>query len=307
MENDFYKYVIISSGEPLVVDWEGVTEFVAVAEAQSFTGAARALDTSVAQISRKVAALEDRLSIKLLIRTTRKVSVTEAGQTYYQHCRHLVEGLKQADRAITELNAIPQGRLKITSSVTYGEQVIAPLLSDFMLMYPQLELELVLSNQTLDLVEQDFDLAIRLGRLTDSTMIAKRLSSRQVRVCAAPSYIDKHGEPHTLSELSQHNCLVGSLPIWRFIENKKEKSVRVKGSVHCNSGMALTNAALKGLGIVQLPDFYVQESMDKGELVEILVPYREPKEGIWAVYPHNRHPSTKVRLLVEFLAQELAE
>lgn len=290
-----------------MVDWEGVTEFVAVAEAQSFTGAARALDTSVAQISRKVAALEDRLSIKLLIRTTRKVSVTEAGQTYYQHCRHLVEGLKQADRAITELNAIPQGRLKITSSVTYGEQVIAPLLSDFMLMYPQLELELVLSNQTLDLVEQDFDLAIRLGRLTDSTMIAKRLSSRQVRVCAAPSYIEKHGEPHTLSELSQHNCLVGSLPIWRFIENKKEKSVRVKGSVHCNSGMALTNAALKGLGIVQLPDFYVQESMDKGELVEILVPYREPKEGIWAVYPHNRHPSTKVRLLVEFLAQELAE
>jgi DNA-binding transcriptional LysR family regulator len=290
-----------------VINWEGVTEFVAVAEAQSFTGAAKALETSVAQISRKVAALEERLSIKLLIRTTRKVSVTEAGQTYYQHCRHLVEGLKQADRAITELNATPQGRLKITSSVTYGEQLIAPLLSDFMLMYPQLELELVLSNQTFDLVEQDFDLAIRLGRLSDSTMMAKRLSSRQVRVCASPAYIEKYGEPHTLSELSQHNCLVGSLPIWRFIENKKEKSVRVKGSVHCNSGAALTNAALKGLGIVQLPDFYVQESMDKGELVEILVPYREPKEGIWAVYPNNRHLSTKVRLLVEFLAKELAE
>ncbi|AZL84146.1 LysR substrate-binding domain-containing protein [Aliivibrio salmonicida] len=290
-----------------MINWEGVTEFVAVAEAQSFTGAAKALDTSVAQISRKVAALEERLSIKLLIRTTRKVSVTEAGQTYYQHCRHLVEGLKQADRAITELNATPQGRLKITSSVTYGEQLIAPLLSDFMLMYPQLELELVLSNQTFDLVEQDFDLAIRLGRLSDSTMMAKRLSSRQVRVCASPAYIEKYGEPHTLSELSQHNCLVGSLPIWRFIENKKEKSVRVKGSVHCNSGAALTNAALKGLGIVQLPDFYVQESMDKGELVEILVPYREPKEGIWAVYPNNRHLSTKVRLLVEFLAKELAE
>ncbi|OCH17212.1 LysR family transcriptional regulator [Aliivibrio sp. 1S165] len=290
-----------------MIDWEGVTEFVAVAEAQSFTGAARALETSVAQISRKVAALEDRLSIKLLIRTTRKVSVTEAGQTYYQHCRHLVEGLKQADRAITELNATPQGRLKITSSVTYGEQLIAPLLSDFMLMYPQLELELVLSNQTFDLIEQDFDLAIRLGRLTDSTMMAKRLSSRQVRVCASPGYIEKYGEPHTLSELSQHNCLIGSLPVWRFIENKKEKSVRVKGSVHCNSGAALTNAALKGLGIVQLPDFYVQESMDKGELVEILAPYREPKEGIWAVYPNNRHLSTKVRLLVEFLAKELAE
>lgn len=290
-----------------MIDWEGITEFVAVAEAQSFTGAARALETSVAQISRKVAALEDRLSIKLLIRTTRKVSVTEAGQTYYQHCRHLVEGLKQADRAITELNATPQGRLKITSSVTYGEQLIAPLLSDFMLMYPQLELELILSNQTLDLVEQDFDLAIRLGRLTDSTMMAKRLSSRQVRVCASPYYIEKYGEPHTLSELSQHNCLVGSIPIWRFIEKKKEKSVRVKGSIHCNSGAALTNAALKGLGIVQLPDFYVQESMDKGELVEILVPYREPKEGIWALYPNNRHLSAKVRLLVEFLAKELAE
>ncbi len=290
-----------------MINWDGITEFVTVVEAQSFTKAAKVLDTSVAQISRKVAALENRLAIKLLIRTTRKVAVTEAGQTYYQHCCYLVDGLKQADRAITEFNTTPQGRLRITSSVTYGEQLIAPLLNNFLLLYPQLELELVLTNQTLDLIEQDFDLAIRLGRLSDSSLMAKRLSSRQVRVCASPHYLEKYGEPVTLSELSQHNCLIGSLPIWRFMDSKKEKSIKVRGSIHCNSGIALVNAALKGIGIIQLPDFYVQESIDKGKLVEILMPYREPKEGIWAVYPNNRHLSTKVRLLVEFLAKELAE
>lgn len=288
-----------------MTQWDGIAEFVAVSEAQSFTQAAVALNTSVAQISRKVAGLENRLAIKLLNRTTRKISLTEAGHTYYQHCRYLIDGLTQAERAISDISEAVKGRLKITTSVTYGEQIIGPLLHDFLRQYPELELELVLSNQMFDLIEQNIDLAIRLGRLTDSTLVAKRLSSRQIKVCAAPSYLEKYGEPHSLSELSDHSCLVGQLPIWRFSEQGREKNIRIKGKVRCNSGIALVDAALKGFGIVQLPDFYLEQGLNSGQLIEILTPYREPREGIWAVYPNNRHLSTKVRLLVDFLAKQL--
>ncbi|MCG7498621.1 LysR substrate-binding domain-containing protein [Vibrio sp. Of7-15] len=287
-----------------MANWEGVSEFVAVAETESFTSAANKLNTSVAQVSRKVSALENRLATKLLNRTTRRVSVTEAGQLYYQHCRQVIDGLEQAERVITNMQSVPQGKLKVTAPVTYGEQRIAPLLNQFMTLYPQLELQLVLTNQKLDLIEQGVDLAIRLGRLDDSSMMAKRLASRQLYVCAAPSYLKDHGEPHTLSELSQHNCLLGSMDYWRFREVGKERNVRVQGNIRCNSGSALTDAALKGLGIVQLPDYYVEEHIESGELVELLPLYREEQEGIWALYPHNRHLSTKVRSLVDFLREQ---
>jgi len=285
--------------------WLGISEFVAVVQKESFTQAAQQLNTSVAQISRKVAELEKRLATKLLIRTTRKITVTDAGFTYFKHCQQLVDGLQQADLAISDLNQLPQGRLKITAPITYGEQVIAPLVNDFMLLYPALELQLVLSNQTLDLVEHNFDLAIRIGHLENSSMIAKKLSQRQLYVCASPAYIDKFGQPDSLPELAQHNCLVGSSPVWSFNERGKEKNIRIKGSINCNSGFALADAALKGVGLVQLPDYYVQQALNKGQLIECLSHYRESQQGIWAVYPNNRYLSIKVSLLIAFLAQKL--
>jgi DNA-binding transcriptional LysR family regulator len=289
-----------------MANWEGVSEFVSVAETESFTAAAKKLDTSVAQVSRKVSALEDRLAIKLLNRTTRRVSVTEAGQTYYQHCRQVLDGLEQAERAVSNLQSTPQGKIKVTAPVTYGEQQIAPLLNQFMEIHPQLELHFQLSNQQFDLVEQGFDLAIRLGRLHDSSMMAKRLSSRHIHVCASPDYIERYGEPYTLSELRQHNCLIGAKDYWRFIESGKERSIRIKGSIHSNSGNALTDAALKGIGIVQLPDYYVQSYLESGQLIDLLSAFQEEREGIWALYPNNRHLSPKVRMLVDFLAEKLA-
>ena len=160
--------------------WEGVSEFVAVAEAESFTAAAKRLGISTAQVSRQVSALESRLSTKLLYRTTRKVSVTEAGQTYYQYCRQVLDGLEEAERAMTNLQLIPKGKLRLTAPVTYGEKVIAPLVNDFILRYPELEVQLNLTNQKLDLVGGGYDLAIRLGKLEDSSMMAKRLSLPRV-------------------------------------------------------------------------------------------------------------------------------
>lgn len=285
--------------------WLGISEFVAVVQQESFTQAAKQLNSSVAQISRKVAELEKRLATKLLIRTTRKITVTEAGFTYFKHCQQLVDGLQQADLAISDLNQVPQGRLKITAPITYGEQVIAPLVNDFMILYPALELQLLLSNQTLDLVEQNFDLAIRIGHLENSSMIAKKLSQRQLYVCASPAYIDKFGQPDSLSELTQHNCLVGSSAVWSFNEQGQAKTVRIKGSINCNSGFALADAALKGLGLVQLPDYYVQQALNTGQLIECLTDYREDQQGIWAVYPNNRYLSIKVSLLIAFLGQRL--
>lgn len=285
--------------------WQGVSEFVAVAEAESFTQAAKKLGISTAQVSRQVSALEKRLATKLFYRTTRRVSVTEAGQIYYQHCRQVMDGLEEAERTIANMQQTPQGRLRLTAPVTFGEKTIAPLVNDFVLRYPELEVQLNLTNQKLDLVNEGYDLAIRLGTLADSTLMAKRLSSRTQYVCAAPTYLAAYGEPADLNELEQHNCLQGNFDYWRFQVAGKVRNVRVSGNMQCNSGWALLDAALKGIGIVQLPDYYVQSALDAGLLVPLLTDYQEPNEGIWALYPHNRQLSPKVRLLIDYLREAL--
>lgn len=294
--------------------WDGISEFVYVAEHESFTRAAKELGISTAQVSRQISALEKRLNIKLLYRTTRKVSLTEEGRVFYQHCRGVLDGLDAAEQAVSNLQSKPQGRIKLTAPVTYGEQQLLPLVNDFMVQYSDIEVTAFLSNQKIDLVDGGYDLAIRIGKLSDSTMMAKKLSRRTNFVCAAPTYLEKYGIPHALSELGQHNCLLGTRDYWHFIDFKeidseknadKEKNLRVSGTVQYNSGHSLVDAALKGLGIVQLPDYYVQKYLASGELVSLLDNYREPEESIWAIYPHNRHLSPKIRLLVDYLAERL--
>lgn len=285
--------------------WDGVTEFVTVAENSSFTAASRLLGISIAQVSRQVSALENRLSTRLLYRTTRKVSLTEAGTTYYQHCRQLMDGLADAERALNDLNSEPRGCLKLTAPTTYGELRIAPLVNSFMAQYPALELQFRLTNQTVDLVAGGFDLAIRPGRLPDSTMMARRLASRARYICAAPAYLEQHGTPQNLAALAEHNCLLNARDHWQLQENGEERNVRVSGNISCNSGPALLDAALKGQGLVQLPDYYVEPRLASGELVAVLQDYQPEAEGVWGLYPHNRHLSPKVKLLLDHLAAGL--
>jgi DNA-binding transcriptional LysR family regulator len=286
-----------------MAEWDGVSEFVAVAETASFTAAARRLRLSVAQISRQVSALEARLKVKLLYRTTRKVSLTEAGAVYFRHCSHALEGLGDAERAVSDLQATPQGKIKLTAPITFGEERIMPLINDFMVLHPQLEIECLLSNQLVDILADGYDLAIRLGHLQDSSMIARKLSVRRRYVCAAPDYIGRFGLPHTVSELDQHDCLVGGAGYWRFSENGKARSIKVSGRIQCNSAYALVDAALKGLGLIQVPDYYVQEHIAQGRLLTALDSYCEPEEGIWVLYPFNRQLSPKIKSLVAYLAE----
>lgn len=286
--------------------WVGISEFVAVAEQHSFTKAAKQLGISVAQISRNIAELEAQLAIKLLYRSTRSVSLTEEGLLYLQHCRHLVSSLEEANRTLANLKATPRGLIKITAPVFYGETRIAPLLHNFLQRYPETELELHLSNNKLDLVQGAYDLAIRLGTLEDSSLIARKLASRRQFIVASPVYLQSHGIPKTLADLPQHQCLTGTVTTWRFQVNNSIVQFKPKGRIICNSGVALLDAALKGLGMVQLPDYYVAEHVASGALVSILDDIRQPDDGIWALYPQNRHLSAKVRVLVDYLAADLA-
>jgi DNA-binding transcriptional LysR family regulator len=286
--------------------WEGIEEFVAVTETNSFTAAAKRLAVSTAHVSRQINALEERLGAKLFYRTTRKVTATEVGATYYQHCRQLLDSLEEAEQAVTSLQSTPRGNLRLTCSVAYGDLFIAPIVNEFVSLYPELSVQMLSTNQVVDLVQEGIDLAIRFGKLEDSSLVARKLAPRTLYICGSPEYFSRHGQPHTLPELSSQNCLLGTLDYWSFSENGKTHTIKVEGNWRCNSGPALLDAALRGLGLVQLPDYYVAEHLQSGALISVLDNYREPDSSVWAVYPPNRHLSPKVRLLVDFLRERIA-
>ena len=286
--------------------WEGVSEFVAVAESNSFTIGAKRLGISTAQVSRQISALEKRLGVKLLYRTTRKISLTQEGCVYFQDCQDILKSLAEAEQSIVSVDNIPRGKIRLTAPVTYGEEVLGPLVNDFMLMHEHVEVDFHLTNAMVDLVDGGYDLAIRHGKLDDSSMMAKRLSKRSMFVCASPEYVKQHGAPTSLSELKNHNCLLGSADFWRFQPLGNNKHMRVSGTLRCNNGYSLLDAALKGIGIAQLPNHYVEAHIKDGRLLVVLEEFREPDEGVWALYPNNRQLSPKVRLLVDFFAEKIA-
>lgn len=287
-------------------EWFGVSEFVAVAETASFSQAAVQLQMSVAQVSRNVRDLETRLQVQLLQRTTRQVRLTESGALYLQQCRPLLQALTQANQQVLDLQVQPSGSLKLTAPVYFGETVIAPLLHEFLSKYPKLQLELELTNTQLDLVKGGFDLAIRLGQLHDSNLQARRLANRRSFLAASPGYLVQFGTPRTLDELSNHRLLVGSVDSWRFEHGGERISIKPTPYIRCNSGVALTDAAIRGLGITQLPDYYLLDHIRIGALQALLPEYQPADDGIWGLYPFNQHLPQKVRLLLDYLQQQLA-
>lgn len=284
---------------------EGIAEFCAVADVGNFTGAANKLDTSVAQISRKVSSLEKHLGVKLLQRTTRSVSLTEAGTQYFQQTLPALKALEDAQLSVSALQASPQGLIKLTAPVAFGEAFIAPLLNTFMQKYAGISVQCTFSNEKLDIVELGLDLAIRIGKLEDSTLVAKKLATRHLFVCGSRDYFKEQGQPKSIEALKEHSLLVGSQPHWRLLIDNKIQSIPVQGRVRYNSGNALCSAAVAGLGIAQLPGFYVRKALASGQLIEIFPEYKDKQEAIWAVFPSNRNVAPKIRLLVDFLAQHI--
>lgn len=287
--------------------WEGLDEFVAVAECGQFTAAAERLGVSSSHVSRQVARLEECLQTRLLYRSTRRVSLTEAGQTFLQHCRNLIDARDEAWRAVSDLSAEPKGLLRMTCAVAYGERFVVPLVNEFMSLHPQLSIDIQLTNRPLDLLHEGLDLAIRLGRLGDERLVATRLAPREMYLCAAPTYLERAGTPRSLAELARHNCLVGSSDLWSFADDGGETQLRVQGNWRCNSGTAVLDAALRGFGLCQLPDYYVLEHLRSGALVALLDDRRPPNTAVWALHPPQRNLSPKVRQLVDFLRQRLGE
>lgn len=286
--------------------WEGLDAFVAVADCGHFGLAAERLGVSPSHVSRQIARLEEHLKTRLFYRSTRRVSLTETGQTFLLHCRRLQEGYDDALRAVMDLSGTPKGLLRMTCAVTYGERFVVPLVNDFVERHPALRVDIELTNRTLDIVQEGYDLAIRLGRLADSRLIASRLAPRVMYLCASPAYLDTRGWPLRLEDLSAHNCLVGSSDTWVFNSAGRDQLLRVHGNWRCNSGQAVLDAALRGLGLAQLPDYYVLEHLRSGALTSLLPAHQPPHTGVWALFPQQRHLSPKIRLLVDHLREGLA-
>ncbi|WP_132387309.1 LysR substrate-binding domain-containing protein [Novosphingobium sp. PhB165] len=281
--------------------WDGIEEFVMVARHGSFTLAAEAYGASVTHMSRALARLETRLQVQLMLRTTRTLRLTETGQIFLETCRRLIEERDEAIAAITSQGE-PRGHLRVTCSYALGEKFVAPLVRELSQAYPAISVTLDLDNALVDLIAEGYDLAIRTGHLDDSRLVATRVASRALVTLASPAYLDAHGRPQDLADLRHHECLVGSAAQWHFTGGK---TFRPQGRWRCNSGNALLEAALAGMGLCQLPAFYLGDHVAAGRLEPVLAELAPEEEPIWAVYPQRRHLSPKVGALVAHLRANL--
>ncbi|WP_120633618.1 LysR substrate-binding domain-containing protein [Ruegeria sp. EL01] len=287
------------------MNWRGVDEAVAVAETGSFTVAADMLNTTVASVSRRISELEDRLGVKLFTRTTRQVSLNPDGETYLAHCRDALRMLHAAEDELTDRQAGLTGQIRMTAAVEFGERVIAPAIATFQLLHPEVSIDLDLSNDRFDLIGGKYNLAVRLGEFPDSSLIARKIGERRLLACASPDYLERYGQPDVPADLRNHNCLRGSARQWRFRHNGTPKHQHISGKSRCNSGVAITSMVLRGLGIAQLPDYYVEQYLADGKLVPVLPSFEPEPEGIWIVRPDNRFVPRRVRELIKVLTQEM--
>ena len=284
-----------------------IEAFVQVAETGSFSEAARRLRSSKSVISRQVASLEAELGARLFHRTTRSLTLTEAGQGYLGRVGQILADLEEANLAVTQLQSAPRGKLRINAPMSFGFLHLAPALPEFMSLYPEVELDVSMTDRFVDLVDEGFDLAVRIASLQDSSLIARRLAPIRLAVCASPDYLRQYGAPKTPQDLRHHACILNSnlasAHEWKFMDaDKKPFSVRVDSKLVINNGDAMRIAALQGVGLTILPTFIVGRDLQAGTLVSLLSDYMPQSLGLHAVYPHARHLSPKVRAFVDFLA-----
>jgi len=279
--------------------------FVAVVERNGFSAAAQALDMSTAGVTRQVAALEKRLSTRLLHRTTRRVSPTSAGAAYYAQCVRLLAEFDALEASIGAQALEPSGMLRINAPVSWGIARLGPLLAGYRQRYPQVELDLALSDRLVDMVEEGYDVAIRITREPSPALIARRLGQARITLCAAPSYLAARGTPRTPQDLEQHDCLGYSYWAsgnqWPLQGPGGETRVTVNSILQANNGDVLREAAIAGMGVILQPDFLLEDALADGRLVRVLPEWDVPAIGIFAVYTSRSHLAPKVRSFIDYL------
>lgn len=284
--------------------------FVGVVDAGSFVKAADTLNLSKAAVSRYVVDLEIRLGVRLLHRTTRRLSLTEEGQVFHARCKALLAGLEEAEAEITSRSDLVSGLLRLSVPVTFGVLHLAPLWGLFKAQHPKLRLDITLSDRVVDLVEDGYDMAVRIGRLESSTLVSRQLSSTRLVLCASPGYLAAHGTPEHPAELADHAVIAYSYwsgrDEWSFDGPQGEQRVSTQPCIRTNSGDTCRAAALAHQGVILQPAFLVGPDLAAGTLVELMPQYRAGELGIYAVYPTRQHLSAKVRRLIDFLVAQLA-
>lgn len=281
--------------------------FVRIVETGSFSAVAREMNMTQPTVSKQLTALERKLKTRLLNRSTRQLSLTEAGAAYFESSKRIIDSVNEAEANLGVLQTQLTGVLRVNSSIGLGQMYLGPLLLKFQAMHPGLMIDLALSDRFVDLVEEGVDVAIRIGRLTDSSLAARRIGTSERCIIATPGYLRKHGTPRTPQDLVHHNCILYAYLStgneWVF-GRESEIRVKVSGTLRANNGEAIRHAVMADVGIAASPKWLIQEDLRSGRLQEILPEFTPPPGEIHAVYPSGRHVSAKVRALTEFLKAE---
>ncbi len=293
-----------------MTDISDLIVFVRVVDQGSLSAAGRELRMSPAVVSHRLQRLEARLGVRLLNRTTRKVHTTEEGQIYYGHCLRILDEVEKAEQALTESRESPSGLLKITAPVSFGRRYLAPLIPKFIKEFPQVDPRLHLTESLINLVEDGFDLAVRIGTLEDSSLMARKLAKDHRYICATPEYLEKHGTPKTPQELLDHNCLLLRFPgskqfKWRLMIDGAPQHVAVKGDLDTNNSDVLLDWALADCGIVMKSQWEVGEHIKSGRLVSFLEEHVPQDNIISVLYPQGKHVAPKLRVFIDFLVAEI--
>ena len=283
--------------------------FEKVAKHNSFSAAADNMGLSKAMVSKHIASLENSLDVLLLNRTTRRLSLTESGAAYLERVKHILSDIEETELAVSTLSSEPRGTLKLTAPTSFGAFHLARAIGGYKQIYPEVHIEMVLTERLPDLVEDGIDLAIHVGQLDDSSLIAKRLAHTRMVVCGSPGYFKKYGIPKTPEDLTDHKCLIYTprAPVneWSFQKDQKQFTVRVSGDIRSNIGDALRVAAMQDSGLIQLPTYMTGLDINAGRLQAVLEGYEPPESPINALYLHRKHLSAKVRTFVDYLYEIL--
>lgn len=287
----------------------GLEALVAVVDAGSFTAAAEALGVSKSYMSKQISALENRLGARLLNRTTRSLSLTSAGRAFYDRCSQILSDVDEAERAVMQLQTEPRGLLRMSVPLSFGLRWLSPAVAEFLALHDNLEIDLDFNDRKVDLVDEGFDLVVRIGVLEDSSFAFRRLAPMRLLVCASPSYLEQHGPIETPDDLNGEDCFeyaYQSSNAWHFVKGEEERHLRVGGRLRANNGEALAEACLRGQGVAILPDFIAAPHLREGTLNSVLSDWIDnERRGVWVLYPHSRHLSAKVRKFVDYLGERL--